>query len=516
MTEEELGEALEGVLQGAVIVLTGTVIGRGAGLVTEVWVVRLFSQSQYGIFRLGILVTMLVGAVATLGFTTGLPRQLGVSRGERATGRVRETAGAAFLIGGAVALALAVVLFIFAGRIAAVFGTPSLATVLRPFALALPLVVLVDLFVAVARGLGDSRPKLYIRTLVPKFAFLGGVALVSWFGLSFDAVILAWLGSFALAVLAAVAYGYTRLDSVPTAPSVDAGRDLVSFSLPLLAVYVINSVGSWVDTFVVGFHESAALVGLYGATVLLTRLLPTVLGSVSFMYVPVASRFHARNERETVQTIYTTMTKWITGLTLPFFLTFVLFPGDLLAAVFGPEFRPGATVMRLLALGFMSHTLVGTNGQSLVMLGRRRFLALSQAASVTANLALSLVLVPIVGIEGAALGSMAAYVLTNAATSGYLYHVSGLHPFSWNYLLPVAATVVVAGGVGLVFVSGGPLPLLSLVGYAVLVGLIHLSIYLVTRSVNEGEIEIVRAIIDRTDLPLDSVIRLFEWAASGR
>ena len=511
MSEEQLGKALEGVFQGAIVVLVGTVIGQGMGFITEVWVVRLFSQSQYGIFRLGILVTTLVGALATLGFTTALPRQLGVRQGEGATDQLRKTISAALLIGGVSALLLAVLLFAFAERVVSIFDTPSLVPVIRFFAFALPLVVLVDLFVAVARGLGDSKPKLYIQTIVPKLFFLGSVGVVAGLDLQFRFVLIGWLLGYVAALLAAVIYGTFKIDTKPLVPDFEISKELVAFALPLLAVYVINSVGSWVDTFVVGYYESAELVGLYSATILLTRLIPMILGSASFMYIPIASQFHSRDELDAVQMIYTTMTKWIAGLTLPIFMTFVLFPREILTTVFGPEFSSGATVMRLLALGFASHTLVGTNGQSLIMLGRRRFLALSQAVSVIANLAVSIALIPVIGIEGAALGSATAYVVTNFATSVYLYRVAGLHPFCREYLLPVTVSSFAAGVVGVVMAATFPISLKVVVGFAGSIGIIHSVVYLLTHSVNQAEVEMVQVINARSGLPLDPIVHLLKW-----
>ncbi|WP_226479852.1 flippase [Natrinema amylolyticum] len=513
MSGEDLGDALKGVLEGAIIVLFGTIVGRGAGLLTEVWVVRLFSQSEYGLFRLSILVTTLIASIATLGFVTAIPRQLGVERGEGTTNQVRQTIGAAFIVSSTASLFLAVLLYRFASQVAVMFDTPALAGLLRTLAVALPVVVLLDLIVAVSRGLGNSRPKLYFRTLVPKFGFLAGVAVVNVLEYPFETIVIAWVGSHVLAVAASVVYARTTFEHQPSWPSVTISRDLVRFSFPLLAVYIINSIGSWIDTFVVGYHGSATVVGLYSATVLLTRLIPMVLGSVSFMYVPIASKFHGRNDQETVSMIYTTMTKWITGLTLPIFLTFILFPGDILSAVFGPEFRNGATVMQLLAIGFMTHTLLGTNGQSLIMLGRRRFLALSQSASVSMNLALSFALVPLIGIEGAAIGSAVAYTITNVITSMYLYHVAGLHPFSWNYVIPVGITIAIFSGIGVLVSPTTPLSLGTLFLFAMAIGLAHASVYIVTRSVNEGELEMVRAVSSSLGLPVGPVVRILKWAS---
>jgi O-antigen/teichoic acid export membrane protein len=66
------------------------------------------------------------------------------------------------------------------------------------------------------------------------------------------------------------------------------------------------------------------------------------------------------------------------------------------------------------------------------LIKRRRCFAGSQLASVSLNLIASLLLIPAVGIELAAIGSALAYVGTKIAISLYLYSVSGLNVIEMN------------------------------------------------------------------------------------
>jgi O-antigen/teichoic acid export membrane protein len=126
---------------------------------------------------------------------------------------------------------------------------------------------------------------------------------------------------------------------------------------------------------------------------------------------------------------------------------------------------------------------------------------------------LSFALIPLVGIEGAAIGSAVAYTITNVGISVYLYRVSGLHPISWNYLIPVSITLVAFAVFAVLLGPSMSLSLSILFVFAAIVGLFHASIYLLTRSVNEGELEMIRAVLAELGVPSGPILRLLEWAS---
>ncbi|UPV75250.1 flippase [Halorussus limi] len=514
--DSDLADALQDAFRGAVIVLLGTIIGRGSGLLAEVWVVRTFSESGYGLLKLGVLITSLVAAVGTLGFRTGLPRQLGYEQGGQNTATIRETIGAGVLVSSGVTAILAVVMFAYGSRFVSLFGDSELVTYISLFAFALPAMVFVDVFVAVFRGLNNSKPKLYFRTLVPKFGFLAAVAVAGFFNFGFESVILAWVGGYVIAALVFIVYIALNIEYRPTFPEPVVARRLVVFSFPLLAVFFANHLMRWVDTFIIWIYTDTATVGLYSATVLLTRTIPMILGSVTFLYLPIASRFYSDGDIERVQSLYVILTKWVVGASLPLFLTFMFFPKSVLTVVFGPDLAAGASVMQLLALGFFSHTLLGTNGHTLIMLGQRRKLLAARSLMVLVNLILSVLLVPSLGIVGAALGSMAAFLLGNVAVSAYLYREKGLHPFCRDYLRPVVGTLVVAGMVGVVVRQSVAISPIVVAGYATFVGVLHVGLYLLARSVRQAEAAMIEAVMNHVGVQNNTVADILDRASFDR
>jgi O-antigen/teichoic acid export membrane protein len=103
--------------------------------------------------------------------------------------------------------------------------------------------------------------------------------------------------------------------------------------------------------------------------------------------------------------------------------------GRPLLSLFGAGFEPGYGVMLILAIGLLARAAVGPAERLLNMLGERKQCAFVYAAAFAINLTLCIVLIPRLGIEGAAIATSTALV----AESVMFYCVAkwrlGLHIF---------------------------------------------------------------------------------------
>jgi O-antigen/teichoic acid export membrane protein len=102
----------------------------------------------------------------------------------------------------------------------------------------------------------------------------------------------------------------------------------------------------------------------------------------------------------------------ITAVTVPVSLGLVVL-GTTVLGWFGEEFTGGALALQVLLVGQVVNALCGSVGTVLLMIGRERELGIVSAASAVLNVVLNLVLIPRLGIVGAALASSASLVLFN-------------------------------------------------------------------------------------------------------
>jgi O-antigen/teichoic acid export membrane protein len=107
----------------------------------------------------------------------------------------------------------------------------------------------------------------------------------------------------------------------------------------------------------------------------------------------------------------------------------ILAIGHPLLALFGENFVNAYPVMFILAVGMLSRAAVGPAERLLNMLGEYKQCAFVYAGAFAINLVLCVVLIPRVGIEGAAFATTTALVVESAL----LFHVAkrrlGFHVF---------------------------------------------------------------------------------------
>ncbi|HET7521516.1 MAG TPA: oligosaccharide flippase family protein, partial [Candidatus Limnocylindria bacterium] len=141
--------------------------------------------------------------------------------------------------------------------------------------------------------------------------------------------------------------------------------------------------------------------------------------------------------------------KWTFTLNLPFFLLAAIFPQALLG-IFGPEFTDGATALVILAFASLTNAATGSSGAILDMTGHTRVKLLNSTASVGLAIVLNLLLIPPLGVTGAAIaafGSIATVNLLRVAQVAWLVRVL---PYDREWLKPAAAGVAAGAAAWLV------------------------------------------------------------------
>jgi O-antigen/teichoic acid export membrane protein len=103
--------------------------------------------------------------------------------------------------------------------------------------------------------------------------------------------------------------------------------------------------------------------------------------------------------------------------------------GRPLLELFGARFEDGYVVMYILAVGMLARAAVGPAERLLNMLGERKQCAAIYAGAFAVNLTLCVILIPRIGIEGAAAATSAAIVCESIALYVMARRRLGFHVF---------------------------------------------------------------------------------------
>jgi O-antigen/teichoic acid export membrane protein len=110
----------------------------------------------------------------------------------------------------------------------------------------------------------------------------------------------------------------------------------------------------------------------------------------------------------------------------------ILAAGQLLLSLFGAQFADGYPLMFILAIGLMARAAIGPAERLLSMVGQQSACASVYATAFMLNLVLGIVLIPRLGVSGAAVSTTVALIVESALLFAVTKRRLGFHVFVWG------------------------------------------------------------------------------------
>ncbi len=211
-------------------------------------------------------------------------------------------------------------------------------------------------------------------------------------------------------LLSMIALAYSRFLRPRLAISLSMSRKLLISSRSFGVLLILHTLQSQLGIFVLSLFHTERVVGTFSAAnsvITMILLLPAAFSGAIFP--SFASLYgHARHD---LARLYAICFRLLLMLGFPLGLGVMLVGDRIMLLVYGDEFEASAIVLRILAVFLF--TIVGySNGALLNAAGRERFFAWTQGLAVVAIGVLCLLLVPTWG----AIGSAIAFVSVGIAT----------------------------------------------------------------------------------------------------
>jgi O-antigen/teichoic acid export membrane protein len=406
------------------------VISAAIAFVSQILLARWMGGFEFGIYIYAWTWVLLIGGMADVGLASAAQRFIPeyTEHGKVALlrGFLSGSRWLALLIAGGVAVAAA---------IAVALLSPHLdpATIV-PLYLACPSLAMFALW-QVQGGIARSYnwvnlglTPVYVLRQVLLLALMG---LAYAFGLPTDAVIamlatavtLLGVGAGQLVILNRKLAGV-----VERGPNAYAPRAWLKTSSPIFLVEAFYLLLSYSDVIILQQYRPANEVAIYYAAV-------KTLALVAFIYYSVAQTIAHKFAEYHVTGDQTRLTAFVRqSVRLTFWpslaaILVLLALGRPLLRLFGADFVSGYYLMFIIAIGLLARAAVGPAERLLNMLGERRSCALVYGASFALNLVLCVVLIPRLGLAGAAVASAAALVFESACLFLVAKYRLGFHCF---------------------------------------------------------------------------------------
>lgn len=453
-----VGSSLASVSVGALQFFAGRVVKLGLGFLLSILLSNQLGAALYGLYAYGNTVLSTIAMFADLGGERGLLKYLPMLEDDPV--RQRRVATVAFGVAGVVSLVVATVVFAAAPLINRLsVDVPAFTTVLRLFAVVLPLQLALKLLGGCFRALDLLRFQVLTRQILEPAAKLLAAVLALLLGYSvvgYVALIVAAVGLTAV-VGFALLFRYSSLRPKLTSAAAEA-RGFYRFSLPLAASNVESLIYNKVDLFMVGAFLTASAVGVYSISVLLAGLLLVPLTALNQLFAPIASRLHENDRSAELGQLYRAVTRLVIGVSLVLTAALIVYRAEVLS-LFGPEFTAGTAVLAVVAVGQFLNSVAGPANYLLMMTDHQDVVLVNNWVFAALNAGLNYALILEFGLIGAGIATAATIGLLNTVRIVEIWWFERMVPYS----IGIAKPIVAGGAAALVMlgwqeVVGGVIP----------------------------------------------------------
>jgi len=379
-----------------------------------------------GVYTLAFTIYLFGMQFAAFGIGSALTKYVAEFLDDRATIRNYVSSGmTSSIITGTL---MGVVLFLLAPYIAiSFFHVPELEGMIQLTALCYP-------FIAVQKAVngtlnGFRRMHLY--------AFLNIVQNVTVVAASIALVLL-----FEMGVMGAV-IGFVGPTILVSALSPILIRDCIGFgssfwdtaalrATTVFGFYVVlgNSIAflnTQVDSILIGYYLNPTEVGIYAVAVLLAQTLTLIPGAVQRVTAPATATLYGKGDIEGVRRLYYSTLKKSLLISAGSAVLIAALGPYIIALLFTEEYLVSYVPLLILLLGYTVDASFAAVGATLSSIGKVHIPFRISTVCGVLNVILNILLIPILGIRGAALATAATMIMSFGITVKVIHHYIGDH-----------------------------------------------------------------------------------------
>jgi O-antigen/teichoic acid export membrane protein len=236
-----------------------------------------------------------------------------------------------------------------------------------------------------------------------------------------------------------------------------------------------------------------ASVGLYNAAFTVAALMGFVPELFRQLFLPLITREYSNKNFEVIKQLSKQSAKWIFMMNLPVFIILFVYPGLILNILFGAEYVSAYNALRILSVAgiFSCLTLLLTN--MILMTGRSKVILSNLLVFSLLNILLNIFLVPLYGINGAAMSTTLATVGMSMALFIEVKYYTGIIPLRTKMLNILLVSIIPAAIVIFLrkFIENSPI---NIIFTGLFFILSYLCLLLITNSFDRNDWMILKTI----------------------
>lgn len=218
-------------------------------------------------------------------------------------------------------------------------------------------------------------------------------------------------------------------------PSFGRVREYLNFGIPIIP----SDLGSWLitsgDRYVIGYILGAASVGIYSVSYSIGSITYLLSRILLFVLPPALSGLYDRGRIDEVKVHLSYSLKYLLAIAIPFTFGAAILSKPVLTLFSTSDIaNEGYLITPIIALSTLVLASLDLSGQILVLVKKTRILGTIWIIGGLINLVLNILIVPHLGIMGAAISTLVAYTLIGGLVAYYSFRQFSFS-IDWRFII---------------------------------------------------------------------------------
>lgn len=301
-------------------------------------------------------------------------------------------------------------IYVSAGLFAAVFHMPELSGLLKILAFAFPFSIVTSILLGLLNGLREMTKNAWISIIQSVSMLALTFLLVFNYGVNGAVVGIVFSSVLTTLILIFV----QKISNLSFANFFDNSIQLINFGSKTVFSNAINLINYQADILMIGYFMTKTDVGVYSVAVMFAKLIWILPDSIQRITFPLISEYHAKKMNESIDTLVDKCMKY-SCLFLVFCTTFFVFFGkELVTVTLGTEFAHSYSPLIVLLIGTLFFGITKSVGSIFASVGKVSLVYKIPLVSAILNIILNIVLIPIYGMNGAAIATTVSLIVSTA------------------------------------------------------------------------------------------------------
>jgi O-antigen/teichoic acid export membrane protein len=260
------------------------------------------------------------------------------------------------------------------------------------------------------RGLGYVVMAIFPLGVVRPLVLLTAIGIFYLFKFDLKPVSAMFTGMVSILFCLTIISIFVKRNFVPAKkvyPNTDAIPEWRRSAFTLFIIGCLQAFSNQIGVFALGWFSTSSDVGVYAIAFRIADLTQFPLIAINVVFAPTIARLFEQNNKVELQSMVTTTAQWAAFAAISISLPLFIFP-EFFLSFFGIDFIVGANTLRIILIGQTIQAIGGSLNNLIVMTGHESGAAKLLGVAIVINMILSVILIPLFGIEGAGLARCVA------------------------------------------------------------------------------------------------------------